>query len=558
MEGQALGELAGQQRVGGRVDLGQGAPDQGDGPVGGAGVGGRLARPGQQLRLVHPGLGGGLAAALPQLEGPLELALGLGEGVGALGGQAGPDRRREGPLQVVGGVPVPGELGGQPRVVAVPGRQGGREPGVQAGPLPRQQLGVDRLLDQGVPEPVGAVAGVGQQHVGRDGLAQPGQQLGLGQAGHLGQEWVGHGRPGHGRDLQHLLGRLGQQLDPGQQGVAQAGRQLALGTAGGGGQLLDEEGVAAGAGVDPPGQLGRDRRPLDAGQLGRHLGRAEAGQLQALDPAAAVQLGQERPQRVAAVQLVGAVGSDQQEAAVAQVADQEGEQVAGGPVGPVQVLDHQHGPALGAQALQHPEQQLEQPPLLRPGAGGCGQPVEGRLAIGYAPPPGGRAPDRVGAPWVGAPGGSRWAQLGQEAGQLGPGLAGDQPGQGGLVQVAHQRPQGLDQGGEGHPLAAQLDTATGQHGGAGGPGPGHQLADQPGLADPGLAADQHRRRGAGGGPVGRRGQPGQLLGPADEGRAGERRRHVDEYGAALGNERAGGFAGSSLSVVGGHAHGCSS
>ena len=115
---------------------------------------------------------------------------------------------------------MPGELGGRPGVVAVSGRQGGREPGVQAGPLPRQQLGVDRLLDQGVPEPVGAVAGVGQQHVGRDGLAQPGQQLGLGQAGHLGQEGVGHGGPGHGHDLQHPLGRLGQQLDKGQQGSA--------------------------------------------------------------------------------------------------------------------------------------------------------------------------------------------------------------------------------------------------------------------------------------------------------------------------------------------------
>jgi len=128
-----------------------------------------------------------------------------------------------------------------------------------------------------------------------------------------------------------------------------------------------------------------------------------------------------------------------------------------------------------------------------------------------------------------------------------------------LVQVAHEPPQGLDQGRERQPLAAQLDTAADQHGRPGLAGRGHQLADQPGLADPGLAADHHRRGGAGGGPVGGGGQPGQLLGPADEGRAGERRRHGDEYGAAgLGSERAGGCAGSSLPVVDDHGHGGSS
>ena len=43
-------------------------------------------------------------------------------------------------------------------------------------------------------------------------------------------------------------------------------------------------------------------------------------------------------------------------------------------------------------------------------------------------------------------------------------------------------------------------------------------------------AHPHRGRGAAGGPTAGRGQPGQLLGPADKGRAGERRRHVDEFG----------------------------
>ncbi len=288
--------------------------------------------------------------------------------------------------------------------------------------------------------------------------------------------------------------------------------------------------------MDPLDQLRRRRRPADPGELGGHLGPAEAGQLEALDPAAAVQLGQERPQRVAAVQLVAAVGHHQQQPAPAQVADEEGEQVAGGAVGPVQVLHDQDGRALGAEALQQPQQQLEQPPLLRPGAG---------VAAEAGPVPGA--------------GPGRRSQLGQQAGQLHPGLPGDHPGQLGLVQVAHERPQGLDQRGERHPLAAQLHAAAVQDGRPGGPGGGHHLADQPGLADPGLAAHHHRRRGAAGGPFAGRGQPGQLLGPADEGRAGERRRHAHEYGpGGPGSERAGGFAGSSLPVVDDHGHGGSS
>jgi hypothetical protein len=289
--------------------------------------------------------------------------------------------------------------------------------------------------------------------------------------------------------------------------------------------------------VDPLGQLGRRRRPLDPGQLGRHLVAPEPVQLQPLDPAAPVQLGQERPQRVAAVQLVGPVGHDQQQPPVPQIPVKEGQQVPGGAVRPVQVLDDQHGRPLGPQPLQQHQQQLEQPPLVRP------QPEPTRAQPGTS---------RSGA---GSPAG---VQLGEETGQLDPCPARDQLGQLGLVQVAQERPQGLDQGGERHPLAAQLDAAADQHGRPGLPGRGDQLTDQTGLADPGLAAEQHRRRGPGGGPVRGRGQPGQLLGPADEGRAGERRRHGHEYGAAgLGSERAGGWAGSSL-PVGDHGHGRSS
>ena len=63
-----------------------------------------------------------------------------------------------------------------------------------------------------------------------------------------------------------------------------------------------------------------------------------------------------------AVQLIGPVGHHDQHAISGWlVADQEGQQVSGRPVGPVQVLDDQHHRAGFGQALQQDEHLLEQP-----------------------------------------------------------------------------------------------------------------------------------------------------------------------------------------------------
>src|SRR6266545_3927824 len=64
-------------------------------------------------------------------------------------------------------------------------------------------------------------------------------------------------------------------------------------------------------------------------------------------------------QGMPAVQLVGAVGEHQQQTGAAQSADQEAEQVAGGLVGPVQVLHHQDCGPLGGDPLHQVEQELE-------------------------------------------------------------------------------------------------------------------------------------------------------------------------------------------------------
>ena len=158
-----------QPQPGVRVRVGRGGPQlvagQGQGPVGLAGGERRLARLGRQVDhvdAVDVGVGG-------QLERELVVPGGL---VGAAHGHrlvagrdAGADRGRE----VVGRPGVPGQLGGGAADPALLQRLGvGR---VQPHPLAGQQVVVDRLGEQGVPEGV-AVAADRHQHVALDGRAQ--------------------------------------------------------------------------------------------------------------------------------------------------------------------------------------------------------------------------------------------------------------------------------------------------------------------------------------------------------------------------------------------------
>jgi len=383
-----------------------------------------------------------------------------------------------------------------PRAVAAPldaALQGPGVGGVQGAALHRQQVVVDGLLDQGVAEDVG-VGLVDGQHVAGHRLAQqPHQLIGL-LLDHGGQQLVVDAAAGHRRHLQHPLGRLRERLHPGQDHVPQGRRQPGAVQVGGQ-QLLGEERVALGAAQDLRDQGGGGRLLQDRGQQLGQLPAAQSVQLQPLGPAAAVQLGQERPQRVAAVQLVAAVGEHQGHAA-AQVADQEAQQVADGLVGPVQVLHHQqHRAALG-EAVQHPEQQLEQP------RGG-----QRRL----------RRPATVGR-----------AELGHQPDQLPAGPAQD-PLQLAGVEDADQRPQRLHHRRVGEDALADVQAAAAEGDGAPLAGPAEQLGHQPGLADAGLARHHHDGGPAGRGPLERGVEPRDLGGPADQNRTGDSPRHATDH-----------------------------
>jgi hypothetical protein len=126
---------------------------------------------------------------------------------------------------------------------------------------------------------------------------------------------------------------------------------------------------------------------------------------------------------VAAVQLVAAEGAHHHDASGAEICCEEHDQVAGGAVGPVQVLHHPQQRRLGGQPLKQAEQPREQPPLTGERVTGD----RGRLA----------APGRVG----------------QQPAQLGPGRAGDRLKLG-RVQPVGQAPQGLEDRRERHALLA--------------------------------------------------------------------------------------------------------
>jgi hypothetical protein len=117
--------------------------------------------------------------------------------------------------------------------------------------------------------------------------------------------------------------------------------------------------------------------------------------------------------------------------------DQEGNQLPGGLVGPVQVLQHQQQGPAGAEPTQQAQDELEQLGYL--------EPVGGRLRALVL----GQISTRV--------------ELGQQAAQAAPGRA-EHVGQFGPGRGASQRAQRVDERGERQTFRAELDAVPGQHG----------------------------------------------------------------------------------------------
>ena len=334
------------------------------------------------------------------------------------------------------------------------GQRGG-EPGVGAHALARQQVVVDRLAQQRVPEPV-ALALVGHEHLVGDGLAQRRLDLGGGQGGHPEQQRVGDPAAGDARDPHQLLGAGGQLVEPGGEHVGEGPGQLgqavrATAVGGGGGEeLLGEVGVAVGAAVHVEHHLARDGPTAQQPEVAAELVGAERGEVDPLDDGQPRQLAEQRSERVAAVQVVGAVGGDHEHALVPQAGGDEAQQVAAGGVGPVQVLDDEQDGAV----------------LRTERAEGGVDGVEQRQAVvvtGVVP-------------------GAAAAEQGAERGEAVEGV-----GRGG---IGRGLAEGLGEGEVGEPGAAEVDALAGEDQGTGRAGALAQLAHQAGLADTGVAGDE--------------------------------------------------------------------
>src|SRR6185369_3970445 len=125
-------------------------------------------------------------------------------------------------------------------------------------------------------------------------------------------------------------------------------------------QLLGMEGVAIRALVDPTNQRWVRVRPEDPPQQVGEVGAIEAGELDPFPAATPLQFRQERHERLTTIELVAAVGQQDEDSLAVQVADEEAEQLETGSIGPVGILDDQDDGSLAGKPVHEEEQLLEE------------------------------------------------------------------------------------------------------------------------------------------------------------------------------------------------------
>jgi hypothetical protein len=141
------------------------------------------------------------------------VTLRLGKGKPLLGRHARGHRRRQRLAWVVGGIPVDrhlrGGLSGSATAESRLGGQTARQGRVQAASLTRQQVGVDHLPQQHMPERVPLGVRVGHEHLLLHCLAHRPKQRRLVEVTGRGEQPMADLPAGHCGDLQHLPRRRG-------------------------------------------------------------------------------------------------------------------------------------------------------------------------------------------------------------------------------------------------------------------------------------------------------------------------------------------------------------
>jgi hypothetical protein len=252
---------------------------------------------------------------------------------------------------------------------------------MQLGVLAGQQVVVHHLAQQGVAERVEVVVAP-RDDVARHRLAQRGSNGRGRQTGGVSEQTLVEAAACR-QHPQHLLRLLAQALDAHHQRVAQRRRKRAAAVEPGRQQLLGEERVALAPCPEPLDQPVIGRRAEDVGELLAKLSLVERSHLDPHRARAAFELREQRPKRVAAVELVGAVGRHHEHALGAERASEEGEERARGAVRPMDVLDREDQRLLATELVEHRQKRLEQAALGRVVAlavrlleGGRGEPGE--------------------------------------------------------------------------------------------------------------------------------------------------------------------------------------
>ncbi len=200
---------------------------------------------------------------------------------------------------------------------------------------------------------------VDQQQVMLPGGAQPGvEDVGRSLDGG-GEQTMADPAPADGGCPDDLLGALVEAIEAGEQQLVEDRRHVAV--AGHGGQLLGEERIAVGAFQHGAHQPVRWLCPEDAAQLLGDVAGTERCQAQVFDALGTLELGEQPAHRIAALEIVGAVRRHQQHAGKLRAAGENGEQIAGRSVGPVDVLDDEHHRPLAGQPAQCRRQRLRRP-----------------------------------------------------------------------------------------------------------------------------------------------------------------------------------------------------
>ena len=249
----------------------------------------------------------------------------------------------------------------------------------------------------------------------------------------------------------------------------------------------------------------------DRAELLGRLAPVERHEREPLHATGSFELGQERQQRVATMELVGAVREQEHHRDVAQVPDEEPEQVAGRAVGPMQVLDDEHDRRPRGQALEDPEEQLEQATLARAVA----------QATGCVPAGSGHGPE-----------------VGDQPSELGATLAQDDVELLG-VGPTDEPTQGFGDRGVGHRTLTEVDAPAEQDDGTLGLGDRGDLRHDPRLTDAGLAGQERRAAATLVCRLQGRAQSADLAGSADEDGAGDAHGHGVDYHAGHGGSSPG-------------------